>query len=88
MFYSRSHIVFFLFLYLRPFVYRDGRWRMVFSLEHDLGVSMNLARSDGDLVSRAAEVIETIDLIDFQWVMTSLFEDIVRRRPADPNHPT
>jgi len=72
----------FKFVYLRPFVHRDGRWKMVFSLEHDLGVSLNIARSGGDIASRANEVIREIDLLHLDWVMTSLFDDIIKESPA------
>jgi hypothetical protein len=69
----------FKFVYLRPFVRRDRRWRMVFSLDHDLAVSLNIAKSTGDLVARAKEVIREIDLLHLDWAMTSLFEDIINR---------
>ncbi|MCJ7630773.1 MAG: hypothetical protein MUO50_20535, partial [Longimicrobiales bacterium] len=66
------------FVYLRPFVYHDGGWKIVFSLEHDLAMNMNVARSEGDLVSRAVEVIDKIDLLHLEWVMSSLFGEIIR----------
>jgi hypothetical protein len=68
----------FYFVYLRPFVYRQGKWRMVFSLEYDLAMNMSIATSEGDLPSRAMEVINEIDLLDLEWVMSSLFEEIIQ----------
>jgi hypothetical protein len=65
------------FVYLRPFVFRDGRWRMVFSLDLDLLMNMSIATSGGDLRSRAMEVIDKIDLLNFEWVMSSFFEEII-----------
>lgn len=65
------------FVYLRPFVHREGRWKMVFSLEYNLAMNMSIARSEGDLPSRAIEVIEKIDLLNLEWVMSSLFEEII-----------
>lgn len=72
----------FYFVYLRPFAYRRGRWRMVFSLEYDLAMNMSIAVSGGDLPSRAMEVINRIDLLDLEWVMSSLFEHIIQRSPT------
>ena len=65
------------FVYLRPFVFRDGRWRMVFSLDYDLLMNMSVATSGGDLRSRAMEVIDKIDLLNLEWVMGSLFAEII-----------
>jgi hypothetical protein len=67
----------FRFVYLRPFVQRDAQWKMLFSLDHDLAVSLNIAKSGGDIVSRAEELITEIDLLHLEWVMTALFEDII-----------
>jgi hypothetical protein len=67
----------FYFVYLRAFVFRDGRWRMVFSLDHDLLMNMSVATSGGDLRSRAMEVIDKIDLLNLEWVMSSLFAEII-----------
>jgi len=74
------------FVYLRPFVCHDGKWKMVFSLEHDLAVSLNIARSEGDLVSRAVEAINKIDLLHLEWVMSSLFGEIIQPS-ASPEQP-
>lgn len=71
----------FRFVYLRPFARRDGKWKLVFSLEHDLGVSMNVTQSGGDLISRANEVIREIPLLHLDFAMTTLFDDAVRDNP-------
>ena len=65
------------FVYLRPFVFRDGRWRMVFSFDLDLLMNMSVATSGGGLRSRAMEVIDKIDLLNLEWVMGSLFAEII-----------
>lgn len=65
------------FVYLRPFVYRRRKWRMVFSLEYDLAANMCFATSGGDLPSRAIEVINRFDLLNLEFAMSSLFGDIV-----------
>ena len=67
----------FYFVYLRPFVYRRGKWRMVFSLEYDVAVNMSFAISGGDLPSRAIEVINKFDFLNLEFVMSSLFGDII-----------
>jgi hypothetical protein len=72
----------FRFVYLRPFVRRAGQWRLVFSLEHDLGVSLNVAKSGGDLISRANEVIREIPLLHLNEAMESTFEDVVKDNPS------
>jgi hypothetical protein len=72
----------FFFVYLKPFVYREGRWRMVFSLEHDLAMNMSIATSEGDLPSRAMEVIDKIDLLNLEFAMSLLFEDIIQQDSA------
>ena len=59
---------------------------MVFSLEHDLAVSLNIARSEGDLVSRAVEVINKMDLLHLERVMSSLFGEIIQPS-ANPGQP-
>ena len=68
----------FKFVYLKPFVRRDGRWKMVFSLDHAPAMNMSAAKSAGDLVSRATEVIKEIDLLNLELVMTALFDDIIK----------
>ncbi len=59
----------FTFIYLRPFVKHGGRWKMLFSLDHELAMSLNAAKSDGDATSRALEVIDKADLLQLRWVV-------------------
>lgn len=68
----------FKFVYLTPFVRRGGRWQMVFSLEHAPAMNLSVAKSGGDLVSRAEEVIAEIPMLHLDFVMTTLLEDAVR----------
>jgi len=68
----------FKFVYLRPFVRRDGRWKLVFSLEHVAAMNLNAAASGGNLVARAEEVIAEIPMLHLDFVMASLFDDAVR----------
>lgn len=68
----------FRFVYLSPFVRQDGQWKLVFSLEHSAMMTLNAAKSGGDIVSRANEVIEDIPILHLDFVMTSLFEDALR----------
>jgi hypothetical protein len=70
------------FVYLRPFIRRDGQWKLVISLEQDLGVSLNIAQSGGDLISRANEVIREIPLLHLDEAMEAIFEDVVRDNPS------
>ena len=67
----------FKFVYLRVFVRCDGEWKLVFSLEHAPAMNLSVANSGGDLVSRAEEVINEIGLLDLDFVVTSLFDDII-----------
>ena len=71
----------FKFVYLRPFIRRDGQWKLVISLEQDLGVSLNIAQSGGDLISRANEVIREIPLLHLDEAMETMFEDVVKDNP-------
>ena len=51
---------------------------MVFSLEHVAAMNLNAAVSGGNLISRAEEVITEIPLLHLDFVMTSLYDDIVK----------
>jgi hypothetical protein len=72
----------FQFVYLRPFVRRGGRWKLVFSLEHVAAMNLNAAASGGNLISRAEEVIAEIPLLHVDSAMKTLFEDAVRDNPS------
>ena len=73
----------FTFVYLRPFVKHQGRWKMLFSLDHDLAMNLSVAKSDGDAISRAMEVIDKIDLLQLRWVV-ELFRKFIPQDSEEP----
>jgi hypothetical protein len=71
----------FKFVYLRTFIRRDSEWKLVFCLEHAPAMNLSVAKSGGDLVSRAEEVISETGLLDLDFVTTFLFDDIINDKP-------
>ncbi len=72
----------FKFVYLLVFIRRDGEWKLVFSLDHAPAMNLSVAKSGGDVVSRAEEVIRDIGgLLDLDFVITSLFDNIINDTP-------
>jgi len=72
----------FTFVYLKPFVKHDGQWKMLFSLETDLAMSLNAAKSDGDVTSRALEVIDMVDLLQLRWA-AELFRKVIPQKSEE-----
>jgi hypothetical protein len=60
---------------LIPFVRHDGRWKVLFSLETNTYMSLLSAKSDGDKVSRAFELIDQPGTIISLESLHMLFEE-------------
>ena len=67
------------FVYLKVFVKRDDKWRMLFNPDNELAMNLSAARSDGDRVSRALEVIHDTDLLQLEWVVSSYYDELIAR---------
>ena len=67
------------FVYLEVFVKRGENWKMLFDPDNKLAMNLSAAKSDGDQVSRALELIHDIDLLQLKWVVSSLYDELITR---------